>query len=250
LSDEQAKDPEPAIAAPEPVLGRLLKREDFTLERVRRIAEQAMQRGGVPLMSEEARRASLRAVRSAVPEGEDVWVFAYGSLMWNPAIHVAESQKAHVRGYHRTFCLTMSAGRGTPEAPGLMLSIDRGGSCSGVTHRIAAGQVESELSILWYREMLSGAYEPRWVNAEIEGTGRRRSLAFVINRSHPRYEGVLAENEVARRIATAKGQIGTNRDYLYRTIACLTELGVADGPMFRLEQQVRSLANEPPITGA
>lgn len=250
MSDEQAKDPEPAIAVPEPVLGRLLRREDFTLERVRRIAEQAMQRGGVPLMSEEARKASLRAVRAAVPEGEDVWVFAYGSLMWNPAIHVGASHKAHVRGYHRTFCLTMSAGRGSPETPGLMLSIDRGGSCSGVAHRIPAEQVESELSILWYREMLSGAYEPRWVNAEIESVGRKRSLAFVINRSHPRYEGVLAENEVARRIATAKGQIGTNRDYLYRTIACLTELGVADGPMFRLERQVRALANELKPTGA
>ena len=250
MSDEQAKEPELAPALSEPALGRLLKREDFTLERVRRIAEQAMQRGGVPLMSEEARKASLRAVRSAVPEGEDVWVFAYGSLMWNPAIHVADSKKAHVRGYHRTFCLTMSAGRGTPETPGLMLSIDRGGSCSGIAHRIAADQIESELSILWYREMLSGAYEPRWVSAEIETVGRRRSLAFVINRSHPRYEGVLAENEVARRIATAEGMIGTNRDYLYRTIACLTELGVADQPMFRLEQQVRTLANELNLTGA
>ncbi len=244
MSDEQAKDPETLAAAPEPVLGRLLKREDFTLERVRRIAEQAMQRGGVPLMSEEARKASLRAMRAAVPEGEDVWVFGYGSLMWNPAIHVAESKKAHVRGYHRTFCLRLSAGRGSPDSPGLMLSIDRGGSCSGIAHRIAADQVESELSILWYREMLSGAYEPRWVNAEIETMGRTRSLAFVINRSHPRYEGVLAEDEMARRIAFAKGQIGTNRDYLYRTIACLTELGVADGPLFRLEQQVRKLANE------
>ena len=250
MSDEQANEPDLSAAVPEPVLGRLLKREDFTLERVRRIAEQAMQRGGVPLMSEEARKASLRAVRSAVPDGEDVWVFGYGSLMWNPAIHVAESRKAHVRGYHRTFCLKLSAGRGSPDAPGLMLSIDRGGSCSGVVHRIAADQVESELSILWYREMLSGAYEPRWVNAEVETVGRRRSLAFVINRSHPRYEGVLTESEMARRIATAKGIIGTNRDYLYRTIACLTELGVADGPMFRLEQQVRALANEHLSTGA
>ena len=248
MSDEQAKEPEP-VSVPEPVLGRLLRREDFTLERVRRIADEAAARGAFPLMSEEARKASLRAVRAAVPEGEDVWVFAYGSLMWNPAIHVAESEKAHVRGYHRTFCLTMSVGRGSPETPGLMLSIDRGGSCTGIAHRIAADQVESELSILWYREMLSGAYEPRWVNAEIETVGRKRALAFVINRSHPRYEGVLAEDEVARRVATAKGMIGSNRDYLYRTIACLSELGVADGPMFRLEQQVRKIANELNATG-
>ncbi len=250
MSDEQVKEPEvPSVPAPEPVLGRLLRREDFTLERVRRIADQVALRGSTPLMSEEARKASLRAVRAAVPEGEDVWVFGYGSLMWNPAIHIAETRKAHIRGYHRTFCLTMAAGRGTPDAPGLMLGIDRGGSCSGIAHRIAADQVESELSILWYREMLSGAYEPRWVNADIEEVGRARSLTFVINRSHPRYEGVLAEDEIARRIASAQGQMGTNRDDLSRTIACLSEHAIADGPIFRLEALVRGIAEPSIVTG-
>ena len=96
------------------------------------------------------------------------------------------------------FCLTLGVGRGTPEKPGLMLGIDRGGSCTGVAHRIAADEVESELSILWLREMMSGAYEPRWVNADVDGHGRTRVLTFVINRSHPRYEGALPEDEVAR----------------------------------------------------
>jgi cation transport protein ChaC len=230
-------------------LGRDLRREDFTLERVRRLADAVTKRGGVPFMSEEARRASLKAMLESVPSGKDVWVFGYGSLMWNPAINVLESRKAHVRGYHRTFCLTVGAGRGTPEQPGLMLAIDRGGSCSGVAHRIAENEVASELSILWLREMMSGAYEPRWLNADIVELGRRRALAFVSNRSHPRYEGQLAEERAARRIAAAKGLLGTNREYLYRTVDHLASLGIEDRPLRSLERQVRKFANEGNATG-
>ena len=245
MSDEQPTDtPQEPEQAPFR-LTRDLKREDFTIERVRAIADMAAKRGNnVPFMSEEARNASLKAVRSAVAPGTDVWVFGYGSLMWNPAINVADSKKAHVRGYHRTFCLTLAVGRGTPEKPGLMLGIDRGGSCTGVAHRIKAEDVESELTILWYREMLSGSYEPRWINGDIDGVGPSRMLTFVINRSHPRYEGGLAEADVARRIAYAEGIIGTNRDYLYRTVAHLESLGIADGPMHKLQRKVRTFANE------
>ncbi len=139
LSDERPIDLEPATPpdAPTLPLGRLLRREDFTAERARRIAEDALKRGATPLMSEEARKASLAAVRAAVVPGSDVWVFAYGSLMWNPAINVKASRRAHVRGYHRMFCLTMSVGRGTVEKPGLMLGIDRGGSCAGIAETIS-----------------------------------------------------------------------------------------------------------------
>jgi cation transport protein ChaC len=246
LSEDVQKAEEPQ---PIQVLGRDLRREDFTPERIRRIADLTAKRGGVPLMSEEARRASLKAIQGSVVPGTDAWVFGYGSLMWNPAIHVAESRKAHVRGYHRMFCLTLHAGRGAPDKPGLMMGIDRGGSCTGVAHRIEAGKVESELSILWMREMVSGAYEPRWVNADVEGLGnekrRTRVLTFVINRYHPRYEGALTEDDTARRVAEAHGVLGTNRDYLYRTVKHLAELGVEDGPMHSLEAKVRQLANEP-----
>jgi cation transport protein ChaC len=245
LSDEVQKDD----AFPMQPLGRDLRREDFTVERVRRIADAAARRGGVPLMSDEARRASLKAMRATVPDGQDAWVFGYGSLMWNPAINVVDSRKAHVRGYHRTFCLTLGVGRGSLDAPGLMLAIDRGGSCTGVAHRIAADAVESELSILWLREMISGAYEPRWVNADIDGYKRARVLTFVINRSHPRYEGALPEAQVAQRIARAQGMLGTNREYLYRTVRHLAELGIDDRPMHSLERQVRMLANETNATG-
>ena len=239
MSDEETKSGDPYQP-----LGRDLRREDFTPERVRRIADAAIARGGIPLMSEEARRASLKMIRQSVPEGTDAWVFGYGSLMWNPAINVAASAKAHVRGYHRQFCLTLHVGRGTVERPGLMLGIDRGGSVTGVAHRIAASEVESELTILWMREMLSGVYEPRWVNADVEGQGRTRALTFVVNRYHPRYEGALAEASAAARIAQAQGPLGTNRDYLYRTAKHLAERGFEDHPIKNLEARVRELANE------
>ncbi len=239
MSDEEAKAEDPFQP-----LGRDLRRDDFTPERVRRIADAAIARGGIPLMSEEARRASLGAVRRSVADGADAWVFGYGALMWNPAITVAESAKAHLRGYHRLFCLTLRVGRGTVERPGLMLGIDRGGSVTGVAHRIAACDVESELSILWMREMLSGAYEPRWVNADVEGQGRTRALTFVVNRHHPRYEGVLAEGAAAERIAQAQGPLGTNRDYLYRMARHLAEAGIEDGPIKSLEARVRAIAGE------
>ena len=218
----------------------MLKREDFTPARARRLADAVLKRGATPFMSEEARKASLAAVLSEVAPGADVWVFAYGSLMWNPAIKVKETRKAQVRGFHRTFSLTLSVGRGSAERPGLMLGIDRGGSCAGVAHLIDAAEVASELQILWYREMLSGAYEPRWLRAEIDGIGHSRALAFALNRAHPRYEGTVSEEIAARRIAAADGFLGSNRDYLFRTIAHLESLGLNDAPLARLAARVRA----------
>ena len=228
--------------------GGMLRREMFTAERARAYAELVAKNGGTQLMSEEAREASRKAIEAEVPPGADVWVFGYGSLMWNPAILVAESCKAEIRGYHRQFCLTLGLGRGSPDKPGLMLGLDRGGACVGVAHRIAAKDVASELAILWYREMLSGAYNPRWLAADIAELGPVKVLAFVINRANPRYEHHVPDKDVARRIAVSEGVLGTNRDYLYRTVRQLRELGIADGPMHRLERRVRMLANEPAAT--
>jgi cation transport protein ChaC len=225
--------------------GGLLRREMFTAERARLYAELIARNGGAQVLSEDAREASRKAVEAEVAPGADVWVFGYGSLMWNPAILVAESCKAEIRGYHRQFCLTLGLGRGSPDKPGLMLGLDRGGACVGVAHRIAAKDVASELAILWYREMLSGAYAPRWLNASLTGHGATRVLTFVINRSNPRYERRVPDETMAQRIAVSEGMFGTNRDYLYRTVRHLRGLGIADGPMHRLERRVREIAREP-----
>jgi glutathione-specific gamma-glutamylcyclotransferase len=222
----------------------LLRREYFTPERIKFYGELFEKIGGMPLMPEEERKASLARTLAAVNPGEDVWFFGYGSLMWNPAINIAASGRARIEGYHRSFCLTIGFGRGTPEKPGLMLALDEGGDCTGVAHRIAADEVQGELDILWQREMLSGAYTPIWIDAEIDGEGTRPAISFVINRDHPRYEGALSEDDVAARVAIAEGVFGSNRDYLYRMIAHLNSIGVAHGPMHDLERRVRALAGE------
>ena len=154
--------------------------------------------------------------------------------MWNPAIKLAESRRARVAGFRRHFCLTLSMGRGTPDRPGLMLGLDEGegAPCIGMAHRIAADDVASETEVLWYREMLSGAYRPMLVPAEIDGLGQGRVLVFVIDRSHPRYEGAVDTEAAASRIARSEGILGTNRDYLYRTARQLAELEIGDDDIF------------------
>jgi cation transport protein ChaC len=244
LSDEAPKSGSVAV----PTGDGLLKREHFSAEGVRRYAEQLAKLGEGRLMDETAREATRRAALAEIPAGADAWVFGYGSLMWNPIIRTRDSRKTRLAGFHRHFCLKLDLGRGTPDAPGLMLGLDArdGAHCVGIAHRVAASDLESETEILWYREMMTGAYRPRWLAAEIEGLGPARVLAFVINRDHPRYEGRVPEAEIVRRIAASEGALGTNRDYLYRTARHLAELGIEDEEMRRLETQVRARAGASP----
>jgi glutathione-specific gamma-glutamylcyclotransferase len=215
----------------------LLRREDFCEERAAVFAAQAA-RLGSPVLTPEDREASLAPFLAAIAPGEDCWVFGYGSLMWNPAFHVAETRPGLIHGYHRAFCFDMLLWRATPDCPGLMLALDRGGSCRGVAHRIAAEHVQSELRILWMREMVGGIYRPRWVRVRM-GEADLRAIAFVANPAHPRYAGRLPEDVVACRIARAAGEFGTNRQYLFRLETHLEELGILDGPMHRLAERVR-----------
>ncbi|MBI1239015.1 MAG: gamma-glutamylcyclotransferase [Alphaproteobacteria bacterium] len=222
-----------------------LAREDFTAERFAFIEDQVRKNGGMPLLSQEERdraRADFLAHHTA---GEPLWVFGYGSLMWNPAIHVTESDVALLRGYQRRFCLQLMMGRGSPERPGLMLALDVGGACHGLAHLIAPESVESETNILWMREMLSGAYHPAWVDIEIKDRVVR-GLTFVINHDHPRYVGWLSEDEVAHRIAQAEGLLGTNRDYLFRCARLLEERGMADPYVQSIHRRVEAILSHTP----
>jgi glutathione-specific gamma-glutamylcyclotransferase len=238
--DEARKE---GIVAPTSLGGveRVLRREDFCEEWLASVTARAARLGNYKLLTAEQREASRQKFLAAVPPGGDAWVFGYGSLMWNPAIHVAQTCPGVIHGYHRQFCLNMMMGRGTPESPGLMLALDRGGSCHGMVHRIAADLVDSELRILWMREMLGGVYGPRWVRVRTEG-GIVAAIAFVADRSHPRYAGKLPEETISRRIAQAAGEFGTNRHYLFRLVEHLDSLGILDGPMHRLAKRVRALS--------
>jgi len=177
--------------------------------------------------------ASLEATLASHAPGNDVIVFGYGSLMWNPALEHVGAERAYVHGWSRRFCLRMVLGRGSPERPGLMLALDRGGCCYGIGFRIAARQVREELRLLWRREMLSGAYEARWVPTTIGGE-RTRALTFVVNRKHPRYTGKLPLEQVVHLLATGQGIHGNCRHYFDSTVASLGELGVRDTALERI----------------
>jgi cation transport protein ChaC len=216
-----------------------LAREDFTIERVRAYQTVASQFGDGQAMSEEAREQSRLDILRAHAEGNDLWIFGYGSLMWNPAIHVTESRPALLQGYSRRFAMRLVFGRAMPDRPGLMMCLVPGGNCHGVAHRIAAQAVESETRILWMREMLSGAYTPTWVDLDF-GQGQTRGVTFVINEAHPRYLPGLAVAEKAARIAVAEGPLGSNRDYLYRTAEALAANGLTDPYIDDMMARVRA----------
>ena len=230
----------PADLAP----GGVLRREDFSRERVTQLRDLAREFGQDWIITHEERDANRAEATKHLKPGAPVWVFGYGSLMWNPAIHVAATERAQIYGYHRSFCLDLIFGRGAPDNPGLMLGLDSGGSCIGLAHKIAPDHVESELEILWMREMIGRGYEPKWITAHCD-SGPREVLTFVANKANERYIGPQPFDEAAKRIARSEGILGKNRDYLYNTIKHLDEFGIADGPLHRLEREVRRIAGNP-----
>lgn len=181
--------------------------------------------------------STLAEALSGHAAGDDLHVFGYGSLMWNPALHTVDTRLAHVPGWHRRFCLRMLMGRGSIEHPGAMLALDRGGACHGVLLRIAAGQVRDELALLWRREMLAGAYDARWVTARVGGS-KVRALTFVANRAHERYIAHQPVEEIARLIRTGQGALGNARSYFDATVQTLERLGIQDRGMARLRRAV------------
>ena len=173
------------------------------------------------------------------PAGEDLWVFGYGSLIWNSAFDYEEKRCALVRGWHRRFCLKQHIGRGTLEKPGLMLALDKGGACRGVAFRISAAKIQEELGLIWQREMYGGAYNARWVKPSA-GEQRMRAITFVINPRHPRYIKDLTTKETAALIASGRGDLGTCREYFDNTVAHLRELGVKDATLARIAASLPS----------
>jgi cation transport protein ChaC len=173
-----------------------------------------------------------------LPRG-DLWIFGYGSLMWDPGFPHVASLPALVYGYHREFCIYSSRWRGSPEQPGL----DRGGACRGVAFRIASPHVSRSLDTLWEREMRRGVYHPRLLHARLP-KGAARVLAFVANPRHPGYAGTLPTERTAELIANCHGDRGPNVEYLARTLKHLADLGVRDHHLLRVMAAVRTLRKE------
>lgn len=197
---------------------------------------------GLRVLTAEERAASLAAAlrcRPAAGRGAGAWVFAYGSLIWNPAIDTIEQRLARVHGWHRSFCLSARVGRGSPEEPGLLLGLDRGGACAGAALLIAEDRLEEELAILWRREMLSGSYAPRWVVVrDPAGVAFGHAIAFTIRRDGDWYAGGLVEEQMVARLATARGALGSSAEYLFHTRDGLRSLGIVDRRIERLATAV------------
>jgi cation transport protein ChaC len=171
--------------------------------------------------------ATLRAALDPWQAGSPFWIFAYGSLMWNPQFSWDARHVATIRGYHRSFRVWSRINRGTPENPGLVLTLERGGSCRGIIYRIDPDRVQEEMSRIWKREMTYGSYCPKWLNC-IVGEESIRALAFTVNRTCSGYTGAIPEEVVVEAIASARGRYGPAHDYLFKTTETLREHGIRD----------------------
>ncbi|GAB3053483.1 gamma-glutamylcyclotransferase [Intrasporangium mesophilum] len=206
-------------------------RSEFTRERLDQLAAAG---GTVALTDDDLATSRADALRSH-PAGSDLWVFAYGSLMWNPAIAVVESQPATVAGWQRSFCIDLPGGRGSADRPGLMCALVPSGRCHGVGLRIAAADIESETTILWLREMAFGAYRASLLPLTIGGL----SVDGLVFAAQPSLVVELDLEEQARRIAHAEGPVGTNRDYLFRLADALRSHDLEDPYVTSLAARVR-----------
>jgi glutathione-specific gamma-glutamylcyclotransferase len=203
--------------------------------------EQRVREAGWPAdwrLSDEVIEASRLAVLGDHKAGSDLWVYSYGSLMWDPGFHFAEVRLADIEGYQRRFTLKINLGRGSRDYPALMLSLEpQAGRCRGLAFRIAADFVHAETAILWRREMLRGGYAPAVVPMTTP-QGPIEALAFVSNPSHPSYVGELPFAETASLIASGTGILGTNREYLVQLATQLDALGIEDPYVAQLHAQM------------
>jgi cation transport protein ChaC len=161
----------------------------------------------------------------ALPPG-DLWVFGYGSLMWNPGFVHLEAVPAHIHGYHRSLCVWSWVHRGTREAPGLVLGLDGGGSCVGMAYRVAPAHRQRTVEYLYAREMVTRVYFPVLRTVRLAHRGAVRALTFAVDREHRQYAGKLSARVAADTVLRAEGKSGANTEYLANTLAHLRELGI------------------------
>ncbi len=195
----------------------------------------------VRLPKEEAHRLLLET-RAARPKGEPMWVFAFGSLMWNPCFSYDAKAPALLKGYDRKFHIWTTRARGTPDNPGLGLCLeDCCGMCRGIAYRLVEDDIEDAWERLWEREMGSGIYKATWVAVETEEYGRVVALTFVVNRHHSHYAGPMPTDHMAEIMAGAKGTYGLCRDYLAGTIEEMRKLDVIDPDLETLLARIDAL---------
>jgi glutathione-specific gamma-glutamylcyclotransferase len=184
--------------------------------------------GSSRLLTDDELRGSLERALQRWDRQSDLWLFGYGSLIWNPGLPTVEATRSRVHGYHRGLYLWSRVNRGTPEQPGLVLALDRGGSCIGIAFRLAAQGAMPHLEALWRREMAMGSYRPAWLPCALADGRRVDALAFVMRRDVVSYTGKLSDEVVKTVLGCASGRYGTTLDYVSRTVEALRESGMPD----------------------
>jgi cation transport protein ChaC len=172
----------------------------------------------------------------------ELWVFGYGSLMWRPGFPFLEQRRAVVRGFHRALCIYSHVHRGTAEQPGLVLGLDRGGSCLGLAFRVAAADAAETIAYLRAREQATAVYLERHLRVTFPDGESARAVTYVADRRHAQYAGRLSDADVLRLVRQGRGQSGANPEYVRNTHKHLIDLGVHDPLLTRL---VTALDREP-----
>jgi glutathione-specific gamma-glutamylcyclotransferase len=191
------------------------------------------------LRSDAEIETAVEQTLSSRPDTPDLWVFSYGSLMWNPTFLYAERRKATLHNWQRKYCAWSPVGRGTPECPMLVLALEIGGLTEGIAYRLPPGEERTELALIFRREMFTDDYVARWVIVNT-GDGPRQAVAFVVNSDSKRYAGSLMEEKIVAVLSTARGELGTSADYLRETVAHLDELGLRDEALARINLLVQA----------
>ena len=174
---------------------------------------------------------------------EDLWVFAYGSLMWRPGFCFLERVLARLYGAHRALCVLSHVHRGTPERPGLVLGLDRGGTCRGVAYRTPARDRDATMAYLREREQVTAVYRETTRPVLLDGDANRRvqALCFVVDRSHPQYAGELDVASQLHYVRQGHGRSGANRDYVLATVKELEALGFRDRDLHLLAERLHGV---------
>ena len=179
---------------------------------------------------------------------QELWVFGYGSLMWRPGFAFESCHPARVAGVHRSLCVYSHVHRGTPERPGLVLGLDRGGACRGLAFRVAGERRAETVAYLREREQVTMVYREEFRRVRLLDAGDEvEALTFVVDRSHPQYAGRLAAEEQARYVLQGAGRSGACRDYVAATLAHLEEAGVRDRPLRHLMALLNGAATPEPV---